>query len=120
MVEIVFMTALIAGVGTLVSLYTYFGLMYLKAWLFDADSPDLSKLTISRIMARICSDDPWFDVFLFSVYVAVAIILLALLILTPIWKFTILAIFVVAGLHATRWAIRIGNVLDKIKSMVRL
>ncbi len=116
---IVLMTSTFIAFGTVTSIYTCYGLMYLKAWLLDEKhSPDIEEIWISKVTGYFLDTDPWFDAFIFGCLLWVALIVLSILVLTPALKFVILAIFITAGLHALRWGIRAGKSISKIKSMV--
>ena len=110
-------TATIISAGALAAIYLYLGWLYLKAWLFDRDMPDVSSSPVSKVVCRFGLPEPWVDTLLFCICLMVGLSALGVMLVTGLWKLVILAIFAVAGLHALRWGIRIKRTIDKIKSI---
>jgi len=102
----------------LFSIWGYFGWLYLKAWLFDKGMPRVENTRVAKIVDRFGIFDPLIDPLLCCVVLWVILLVVGGLLITGLWKLAILAIFVVAGLHALRWGIRAGKAINKVKSML--
>jgi len=121
MIQTLFIAASIIAGAFLLSVWVYFGLLCIKSWLYDKGCPNLEETLVGKVVCRFGGTKiVWCDAFLFSLCLWVVLGVISLAFATPIWKFVALAIFVVVGLHATRWAIRIKGTIDKIKAAVHI
>jgi hypothetical protein len=103
---------------TFIMIYTYLGLIELKAWIFDEARPNFINKPISRLVCHFGNPkDVWADSLIFCVCMWTTGFILCFIL--PAWKIVVpLALLAGSGMggaHALRWAVRTKRVIDRCK-----